>query len=199
MTKHGRLEALLNRKIRQEIKVSGKTVVSAPVSSLMPKPRIQDAPEFVIRPGIDTDAEKRFLGSALFNKAVCAFDRLILERCYTFEGLLEVVETWRSHGMNERQIWIQLWILYTRKKSMKFQPRLDTDPRQELLKYYDPKSVHSIMYEFERCKDTWKQRAARRRRERKERMERERLARINTDSALPNATNTTRSRPSTAA
>jgi len=153
----------------------------------------------IIRPGIDTEAEERYRDAALYNKAVCAFDRLILERCYTFEGLLEVVETWRSHGMNERQIWIQLWILYTRKKSMKFQPRLDIDPRQELLKYYDPKSVHSIMYEFERCKETWKKRAARRRKERKERMERERLARINTDSALPNATNTTRSRPSTAA
>ena len=191
MTKHGRLEVLLNRKIRREIKVSGKTVVSAPVSPLMPKPRIQDAPEYVIRPGIDTDAEKRFLGSALFNKAVSAFDRLIVERCYTLAGLLEIVETWRSHGMSEKKIWLQMLLLYNRKKSMRFMPRLDFDPRAELLKYYDDKAVHRIFYEHERNKRLWEKRSARRRKER--------LARISTGGVTHGATSITPSRPSTAA
>lgn len=190
MTKHGRLEVLLNRKILREIKVSGKTVVSAPVSPLMPKPRIQDAPGSVIRPGIDTDAEKRFLGPALFNKAVSAFDRLILERCYTFEGLLEVIETWRSHGMSERQIWLQTVILHARKKQMKYEPRLDFDPRAELLKYYDDKAVHRIFNEHERNKRLWEKRSARRRKER--------LARISTAGVTHGATSITPSRPSTA-
>lgn len=191
MTKHGRLEVLLNRRIRREIKVSGKTVVSAPVSPLMPKPRIQDAPEFVIRPGIDVDAEKRFLGSALFNKAVSSFDRLIVERCYTLAGLLEIVETWRSHGMSEKKIWLQMLILYNRKKSMRFMPRLDFDPRVELLKYYDDKAVHRIFYEHERNKRLWEKRSARRRKER--------LARISTAGVTPGVTSITPSRPSTAA
>ena len=153
----------------------------------------------IIRPGIDTEAEERYRDAALYNKAVCAFDRLILERCYTLEGLLEVIETWREHGLTELQIWLQIWILYTRKKRMHFQPRLNFDPKDELRKYYDERAVHHIWYEFVRCKETWKKRAARRRKERKERMERERSARQNTGSVLPNATNTTRSRPSTAA
>ncbi len=191
--KHGRLEILLKKRLRA--RSNGKAVPQAAKTAQV----TTEAERQVIQPGIDKDPEERYRDAALFTKAVCAFDRLILERCYTFEGLLEVIETWRSHGMSERQIWLQTVILHARKKQMKYEPRLDFDPRAELLKYYDDKAVHRIFNEHERNKRLWEKRSARRRRERKERRERERLARQNTGSVLPNATNTTRSRPSTAA